>query len=190
MAEYFSPTVVQPAIPIADMTPLERWLLCAMFEHDVAGDALYFFARTGVNEPIAARPADVRSLLSAHEARESRAADIVRLGLAACDPAAEEVDIDLSLDGFEGVFQDIVRRSPTLDHVQIMTSWTCTRMRADGFGGTATFISAEAIETMSTTSFLEAALARLHGDTAVPRLSSHPLFCEPAPRSRSAPPIR
>ncbi len=168
MAEYFSPTVVQPAIPIADMTPLERWLLCAMFEHDVAGDALYFFVRTGVNEPIAARPADVRSLLSANEASGSRAADIVRLRLAACDPAAEEVDIDLSMDGFEGVFQDIVRRSPTLDHVQIMTSWTCTRMRADGFGGAATLITADAIETMSTASFLEAALARLLRNTTAP----------------------
>jgi hypothetical protein len=45
MADYHSPTVVQPDIPVAAMTPLERRLLCELFEHEGNDQAVYFFAR-------------------------------------------------------------------------------------------------------------------------------------------------
>ena len=45
MADYHSPTVVQPTIPNADMTPLERLLLTRIFEAEPDGDGLYFVCR-------------------------------------------------------------------------------------------------------------------------------------------------
>jgi hypothetical protein len=53
-----------------------------------------------------------------------------------------------------------VRRS-ALDFIEVETAWTCTKMRPDGFGGAATLITADAIEGMSTSSWLDEAIARL-----------------------------
>ena len=38
MADYFTPTVIQPAIPVADITPLERLLLSHIFNAELDGD--------------------------------------------------------------------------------------------------------------------------------------------------------
>jgi hypothetical protein len=42
-ANYYSPTVVQPLIPVCDMTPLEGLMLIAMFDAEPDRDALYFY---------------------------------------------------------------------------------------------------------------------------------------------------
>ena len=47
MADYFSPTVIQPAIPAADITPLERLLLSHIFQAEPDGETLYFHADEG-----------------------------------------------------------------------------------------------------------------------------------------------
>ena len=44
MADYFIPTVIQPAIPADDITPLERLLLNHIFYAEPDGDRLYFSA--------------------------------------------------------------------------------------------------------------------------------------------------
>ena len=44
MADYFSPTIIQQTIPVADMTPLERLLLSHIFSAEPDGDGLYFCA--------------------------------------------------------------------------------------------------------------------------------------------------
>jgi hypothetical protein len=43
-ADYFSPTVIQPTIPVADITPLERLLLSHIFNAEPDGKVLYFYA--------------------------------------------------------------------------------------------------------------------------------------------------
>jgi hypothetical protein len=48
MADYFSPTVIQPTIPVADITPLERLLLSHIFNAEPdGGEGLYFYADEG-----------------------------------------------------------------------------------------------------------------------------------------------
>lgn len=44
MADYFAPTVIQPTIPAADITALERLLLSHIFNAARDGEDLYFFA--------------------------------------------------------------------------------------------------------------------------------------------------
>jgi hypothetical protein len=44
MADYFTPTVIQPAIRAADVTPLERLLLSHIFNAAPQGEDLYFYA--------------------------------------------------------------------------------------------------------------------------------------------------
>ena len=51
--------------------------------------------------------------------------------------------------------QDIVKRSSTLAYVTAVSSFTCSRMRPDGFGGAAVLISADEIMDKSTSDLLE-----------------------------------
>jgi hypothetical protein len=161
MADYHSPTTVQPDIPIATMTALERRLLCELFEFEHDDSTYYFFASENVADTAWIDMAELRALLDDDDDRPSAIAQVVRAELASADPADQEFELDFSLIGYDRIFQDIVRRSPDLDHVQIVAAWTCTRMRPDGFGGMATVITADAVESMSTTSFIEEVLARL-----------------------------
>lgn len=166
MADYYSPTVVLPDIPADAMTQLERKLLGEMFEHEDDDNAIYFYASHGPNDLVLLDIAEVRAMLEADGAMTSSAADIVRKRLDDAHPDDEELELDMSMIGYEGIFQDIIRRSDDLDHIQVIAAWTCSRMRPDGFGGMATLITADAIESMSTASFLGDALARLDGDPA------------------------
>ncbi|MGJ0454322.1 MAG: hypothetical protein ACR65T_14005 [Methylocystis sp.] len=154
MADYFSPTVVQPAILSADMTALERLLLTHIFESEPDGDGLYFFAETSPNTQIELPIKVVRAALAAEEGVASEAAAFVRGQLKDVGDDDEYVCLDLSQTSFEILFQDIVKRSATLDHVSIVTSFTCTKMRPDGFGGMAVLVTADAIKGKSTEDIL------------------------------------
>jgi len=44
MADYFTPTVIQPTIPAQDITHLERLLLSRIFSAQSDGEGLYFYA--------------------------------------------------------------------------------------------------------------------------------------------------
>ena len=62
-----------------------------------------------------------------------------------------------------GHSQDIVRRSAKLRYITVTTAFTCSKMRDDGFGGMALFITADAIKACSTTEFLSDCLADIAG---------------------------
>ena len=151
MADYFSQTVVQPAIPNACMTPLERWLLEQLFEHEDEGAGrTYFFASESVADVIdGADPAleallrDDASPLAARLREALRTAD---------DPGWLDVG-DL---GHAAVFQAIVARHPSeVPFVTVEVAYTCSRMRADGFGGAAELITAAGSQWMGTSAWLE-----------------------------------
>ncbi len=55
--------------------------------------------------------------------------------------------------------QDIVRRSTTLRYVTAVSSFSCSKMRPDGFGGMAVLITADRIVGKSTSDILEDFLA-------------------------------
>lgn len=155
MADYFAPTVVQPTIPAADMTPLERLVLGHIFDAKSDGDGLYLFAEISPCDCLVLPVIDLRA---AH--RDSAGVDSVlngRLAERIAEIGADEthVEIDLSDISWSSILQDIVRRSPTLDHVAVVTSFTCTKMRPDGFGGMAALITASAIRAKSTNDILE-----------------------------------
>ena len=52
MADYFSPTVIQQPIPVADMTPLEILVLSLIFDAEPDGEAVYFHASLGPSDAI------------------------------------------------------------------------------------------------------------------------------------------
>ena len=155
MADYFEQTVVQQTIPEADMTPLERLLLSRIFDCEPDGDGWYFFAEQSPSTMIFATRAELEEALASSPDIESAARLYVIGQLAAADAGATEIDLDLSGTSWELFFQDIVKRSKTLAYISVVAAFTCSRMRADGFGGMATLITRDAIVGKSTNDLLE-----------------------------------
>ncbi len=150
MADYYSSTVVQQTIPNADMSPLERLLLTHIFESEPDGDGIYFFASEATCDVISVNRAELEAALSASEQYKSSVISFVKDCLTETADTETEVEMDFSLISWEPMFQDIVRRSPTLNEVTAMTAFTCSKMRPDGFGGMAILITADVILGKST----------------------------------------
>jgi len=166
MAEYYMPTVVQPPIPDADMTALEALVLDHIFESQPEGDAAtYYFARLAPSDLLEAPVADVTAALEAADpAVPSRATDLMRAALAAEEPNEGYLVLEPSAVPWEVVFQDIVRRSATLDHVTVVSALTCSKMNPHGFGGEAVVITSDRIMSKCTDEVVREFLDELETD--------------------------
>jgi hypothetical protein len=151
MADYYSPTVIHPPIPVAAMTPLERLVLENIFSADPVGDDLYFYAEEMPEQIVYLVRAELQAALAA-SADRGRSIDVyVAEQLAQTSVDQDEIALDMTADvDWEHILQDIVRRSPTLRYVTATASFTCSKMRPDGFGGMATLIAADRIISKST----------------------------------------
>jgi hypothetical protein len=153
MADYYSPTVIQPPIPVAAMTPLERLLLENIFSASDSADGggLYFYAEEGPVDFIVLSRVEIDEALVASNGTAGTAATFIAERLTRVAPEEAEIDLDLSgASIWESIFQEIVRRSPTLRYVAAITSFECSKMRPDGFGGMAVLITADRILSKST----------------------------------------
>lgn len=160
MTDYYSQTVVRTDIPRSSMTGLEFDVLCQIFSHETAGDDIFFFAEHGLNDIAYVTAGTAKAYAEADLGIASTLADHVAEAMTRLPDGDEQVEIDVAEIGYETIFQDVVRRS-ALDFIEVETAWTCTKMRPDGFGGAATLITASAIESISTSSWLDEAIARL-----------------------------
>ncbi len=186
MANYRSPTIVRPTIPNTDITPLERLLLTRIFEAEPDGNGLYFFAETGPSDRFELAVEDLRTAFAESTGIASTASAYLAKEMSGIGENDSHIEIDLSgmllgsgqtparEQAWELIFQDIVRRSPTLDHVAVVSAFTCAKMRPDGFGGMAVLITADAIKCKSTNDILEDFLAEVQIHSRLPR--SHVLL--------------
>jgi hypothetical protein len=151
MADYYFPTVIQQTIPDADMTPLERLLLTQTFSAEPDGDGVYLYAEEGPVDFIVLSRAEIETAIAASNGAAGTAATCVAECLSRFPPEQTEIDLDLSGTSiWEFIFQDIVRRSPTLRYVTAIASFDCSKMRPDGFGGMAVLITPDRILAKST----------------------------------------
>ena len=150
MADYYTPTVVDPAIPLSAILPIERMFLAQVFDEELVGDAVYYFSEDGANDLISLPAAEVRSALDVATPETSRLAQ--KLSDEQPDAILAEDDIELDMCGevWPDVLQDIVRRSTELRELTVTMAFTCSKMRPDGFGGLAMLITAAAIRSEST----------------------------------------
>ena len=159
MADYYTPTVLQQSIPDADMTPLERLLLSHIFDAERDGDGWYYFSEQGPADMLYIERAALEAALAASQSTGDSAANtFVKEHLPdpqSSEPLPSHLDLDLSTTSWEFIMQDIVKRSPTLDYVSAVSSFTCSKMRPDGFGGAVVVISADEIMGKSTNEILE-----------------------------------
>jgi hypothetical protein len=156
MLNYFTPTIIQPAIPSADITPLERLLLSHIFYAEPDGDRLYFSADENPADMIWLDRAPLEAALAQSLASgDSTAVMRVTAQLAHVPADNAEIELDFSDHGWESIFQDIVRRSPTLRYITAVSAFTCSKMRPDGFGGMAVLITADTVRGKSTSDIVE-----------------------------------
>jgi hypothetical protein len=156
VADYWTPTVIPQTIPAADLTPLERLLLSRIFTAEPDGDGLSFYAEEGPSDlAVIDRGALEEALAASRAAGDSRAATFVAEQLAQLGEDDAEVELDLGGTSWEFFVQDIVRRSPRLRHVSVVSSFLCSKMRSDGFGGMAVLITAEHVLAKSTGDLIE-----------------------------------
>jgi hypothetical protein len=154
MADYYTPTIVQHVIPLADITSLECLLLGEIFQSDLVEGGLYFTSEDGPTDMIWVESEKLRTCLDDPAAKGSAAFNEV---INQCGDAilqGDEVEIDASMEWWTSLFQDIIRRSSTLDHISIIMSYTCSKLRDDGLGGMAMLITAQAVRSKSTEDIL------------------------------------
>jgi hypothetical protein len=145
------------------MTPLERLLLGLAFDGDDQEGGIYYHSWWGPSDIVTLSVDHLRGACDAsREQSESGigahvTALLARHDAEASDDPADDIDIDLAETecGWDRMFQDIVRRSATIDEIVVTAAFTCTKMRPDGFGGSVMLITADAIRYRSTTEVLE-----------------------------------
>ncbi len=159
MADYHTLIVVQQTIPLKDMTPLEKLILEQLFDTETVDDGLYFFSDHGTNDVLSFDPAELQAALEQSQHTPSGTYDTVKGELDGADPDAEDIELDFSITSFESIFQDIVKRSSTLNYISVIASFICSKMRPDAFGGMVTLITPAEILSASTNDILEKWLA-------------------------------
>ena len=150
MADYCTPTVVDPMIPLAAMLPIERLFLSQVFDEELTSEAAYYCSEDGARDLISLSSAEVRAALDAATPETSRLAQMLIDEQADAILGEDDFDLDECGDLWADVLQDIVRRSPDLDHLTVTMAFTCSKMRPDGFGGLAMLITASSIRSEST----------------------------------------
>src|ERR1700752_2925008 len=117
MADYFSPTVIQPTTPVGHITQLERLLLSHIFAAEPDGEGLYFYADEGPAGMIwLDRAPPEAALAQSSAASDSTATSLVTAQLARVPADNAEIELDVG-DSWQAIFQDIVRRSRSLRYV-------------------------------------------------------------------------
>jgi hypothetical protein len=163
MADYYSPTVIPEIISNEDMTKLELLLLSHIFDAESDGDGSYFHSWQGPSDLIWINRAELTAELDAARGSDSQVHSYVEEKLKNATSDDDSVELDMSGVSWEVILQDLVRRSTRLRYITVTTAFTCSKMRADGFGGMALFITADAIKACSTTEFLSDCLADIAG---------------------------
>lgn len=155
MANYHTLTVVQQTIPTSDMTTLERLLLSEIFHAELGDDGHYFSSDEGASSIIYLNAADLRAAVDDPAAKDTSALSRILDHYSDAILGEGDVEIDTSEGWWETIFQDILKRSAALTHISVVSSFTCDKMRPDGFGGMVLLITATNIRYDCTTDMLE-----------------------------------
>ena len=172
MADYFTPTVVEPMIPSSAILPVEAMFLAQAFEAESEDGLIYYFGETGANELVFFDPKELREALNLADHTSSRLVAKLRAEYAEMLVGEDEFEFDVAGDLWPEVLQDIVRRAPDLEELTVTMAFTCSKMRPDGFGGLAMLITAAAIRSGSTHTLFETFYAEASANGEISLASS------------------
>lgn len=155
MANYHSPTVIQQPIPVTDVTILERLILGQIFDMIDNGETISLTSWEGACPIVTLNAVELVDALAEPACHDTTAQRQVHEQLGIERRLFGEIDLDCSDDCWLAMLQDVVRRSSLLDHLTVVSSWTCDKMRPDGFGGAVELITATGIRSANTQAMIE-----------------------------------
>jgi len=169
MADYYTPTVVEPMIPLSAVSPVEAMFLAQVFDTEMENGLVYYFSEQGANDLVFFDPGEVRSALGTADQTSSRLVAKLHQEYAEALAGDDEFEVEMAGDLWPEVLQDIVWRTPDLGELTVTMAFTCSKMRLDGFGGLAMLITAAAIRSGSTHTLFETfyAEASANGEISV-----------------------
>ena len=155
MTDFYSPTVIQPSIPAADMTVAEHLLLTSVLDYEDNEHGIYFFS-DNCSDDITVEARKVREILDqCDEQSDDPALVFLRKEIAEVEAGDEYIETCLERETMITILQNIVKRSSTLHYITIVTSWTASKMCPEGYGGSATVITSDIIAYQSTNCFID-----------------------------------
>ena len=131
MADYYTPTVITPDIPVQDISQTNLEILKSVYEWEMHDENIYFFSQEGR-----------------------------RASIPVTDDEGHEGEIEIEDDDVCKILQDVVKGSDTINQINIISSFTCNKMRPDGFGGGVVVITQDDVRSFSTDRFIEACQAK------------------------------
>ncbi len=146
------------------MDEVERFILTSVFEHQLWEGALHLFAEEGIDDEVFVCRKTLDAVLDRIEPGTHRLAMLLAAQIRETSQADEPQPLICFINELEParVLQGIVRRhSEQVPHVVIQQAFTCSKMRADGFGGAATLIHPKNIEYICTTVWARQRIAAL-----------------------------
>ncbi|MGO9365474.1 MAG: hypothetical protein ACLP02_18810 [Rhodomicrobium sp.] len=165
MADYFTQLVVQQDIPGNLIAPHEKLLLEQILDANEQDGAISYCSSEGPGAYIWLNREAVKRALAAPRVRSRlRKPLLQRYHAAPSDKAEFEFDLTTTAYGSDVyliILQDVVRRArDTLPYITIAASFTCNKMRKDGFGGMALILTPARILFQSTNDYLEKFIGR------------------------------
>lgn len=148
MADYYGQATVQPSLPMTEQEMVFfKWVKTWESDYEIPVDTV----PQGLELPMA----ELRKVL---EEREDKNAPFDLSGLS-CEKDEDDLWYFFSKENLpEGTvewFQWYLRRHREIPHVMVEVAFTCSKMRPDGFGGAAFFITKNHVRSVHTNEWLE-----------------------------------
>ena len=190
MADYYTQTVIHQHIPERLIAPFELLLLAEIFESDRHDDSFYYYASERPNDfitidprvlcaTLAISPRKIPPPLLAQTATCRMPCRTFRISISTSQPRPIETAPTSSSSR-----TSCAGRKGELPYLTIAAAYTCSKMRADGFGGMAIIITPRGILYQSTYDVLQSASKR-----AAPRKTRvNPRRPDPAPSANTGRP--
>lgn len=151
--------VITPAIPLGDMTPIERLVLSHVFDAGETDEGLLLYSDRGAASRLRI-PGD--ELTNAYfTSRHVPHTDIIRVIARSwrcwCeeDEPGEMVDVDMTDTSWEFILQDIVARSTTLSEIRVLEWYRHPSQSPESFGANIMLITANEVAGRSSDDFFE-----------------------------------
>lgn len=151
MSEYRSYTGIQPRIPHADLTALEKCLFDELFRFKRDDTGTYFFSDNVMRSSFFVNIEELRKTMTlSDEAGASVASCVIRACLMKVSTHAGDVWLECPERFWEAILQDVVRRSKTLRYISLTTNFFHGEMTSDSPDAEVSLITADGIWSGST----------------------------------------
>ncbi|MDV6329858.1 hypothetical protein [Asticcacaulis sp. 201] len=153
----YSYTIVQPAIPLEAVTPLERLVLGEVMDSRTRRKRLHLCAYDDLTTRFDLFLKDAVGALDASRGRDSVLNGVVARLIAAAPADADSIRLDLDAEAVSlaHILQDIVRRSATLTHLVVTSGYTRSGLDTGTAGGAVSVITTYDVEHKSTDEWIE-----------------------------------